>query len=71
MGETWWRKSKMVNEEIIIKVNHFSINQLLITAPLPNAAGQQSICKSSPFGKDVYFALQMSKKQLALSVIFR
>ena len=36
MGETWWRKSKMVNEEIIIKVNHFSINQLLITAPTRN-----------------------------------
>ena len=32
----------------------------VVTAPLPNAVGSTSICKQSPFGKDIYFALQMS-----------
>ena len=44
---------------------------LLLTAPKKNAGGSISICKSSPFGKEIYFALQMSKKQLALLLAFR
>ena len=42
-----------------------------ITAPKKNAGGSISICKYCPFGKEIYFALQMSKKQLALLLAFR
>ena len=28
---------------------------LAITAPLPNAGGHQSFCKSGRFAKDIYF----------------
>ena len=42
-----------------------------ITAPLPNAGGQQSICKSGRFAGTIIFALQMATNIVSLSVIFR
>jgi hypothetical protein len=47
--------------EILVRQNNEPL-----TAPLPNAGGSTSICKQSPFGKDIYFSLQMSIKHLAL-----
>jgi hypothetical protein len=42
-----------------------------LTAPLPNAGGQQSICKSGRFAGTIIFALQMATNIVSLSVIFR
>jgi len=42
-----------------------------ITAPLPNAGEQQSICKSGRFAGTIIFALQMATNIVSLSVIFR
>jgi hypothetical protein len=44
---------------------------LVVTAPLPNAGGQQSICKSGRFAGTIIFALQMATNIVSLSVIFR